>query len=236
MPVKKTKKEVKKPAQSKTVKKCCSFCGKNAETIGLLIAGPNDIFICDECVTVCLKILNNEAGGKFSLCPVINLKASQLLETLGSELSLPSNQRTRVKYDILYLASKNPLSEKIFSSYVLPLAEKHKVKVKHLKDILDSKTSFDKELLDIYNASLIIADVHGQDPDIMFFLGMINIIGKPLVMLIQNQADILKGLQNNRYIFYKNSEKSLSDISAQIQPAFQAIKKIKKLTKSLGKK
>lgn len=35
----------------------CSFCHKSAETQKRLIAGPNNIFICDECVEVCVSIL-----------------------------------------------------------------------------------------------------------------------------------------------------------------------------------
>ncbi|MDR1024636.1 MAG: ATP-dependent Clp protease ATP-binding subunit ClpX [Treponema sp.] len=38
----------------------CSFCGKSAEIARRLIAGPNDVFICDECVEVCRKILTEE--------------------------------------------------------------------------------------------------------------------------------------------------------------------------------
>ena len=38
----------------------CSFCGKSADMARRLIAGPNDVFICDECVDVCRKILTDE--------------------------------------------------------------------------------------------------------------------------------------------------------------------------------
>ncbi|MDR2739982.1 MAG: ATP-dependent Clp protease ATP-binding subunit ClpX [Treponema sp.] len=38
----------------------CSFCGKSADMARRLIAGPNDVFICDECVEVCRKILTDE--------------------------------------------------------------------------------------------------------------------------------------------------------------------------------
>ncbi|MDR0465418.1 MAG: ATP-dependent Clp protease ATP-binding subunit ClpX, partial [Treponema sp.] len=38
----------------------CSFCGKSADMARRLIAGPNDVFICDECIEVCKKILNEE--------------------------------------------------------------------------------------------------------------------------------------------------------------------------------
>ena len=38
----------------------CSFCGKSADMARKLIAGPNDVFICDECIEVCRKILYEE--------------------------------------------------------------------------------------------------------------------------------------------------------------------------------
>ena len=39
--------------------KVCSFCGKNADVARRLIAGPG-VYICDECVVVCQKILEEE--------------------------------------------------------------------------------------------------------------------------------------------------------------------------------
>ena len=40
--------------------RACSFCGKSADMARRLIAGPRDVFICDECVEVCRKILSEE--------------------------------------------------------------------------------------------------------------------------------------------------------------------------------
>ena len=40
--------------------KCCSFCGKTQDMVAKLIAGPNDIYICDECVEICAVIVEEE--------------------------------------------------------------------------------------------------------------------------------------------------------------------------------
>ena len=40
--------------------RACSFCGKSADMARRLIAGPKDVYICDECVEVCRKILTEE--------------------------------------------------------------------------------------------------------------------------------------------------------------------------------
>lgn len=40
--------------------KCCSFCGKTQDMVQKLISGPNDVFICDECVEICADIIEDE--------------------------------------------------------------------------------------------------------------------------------------------------------------------------------
>lgn len=39
----------------------CSFCGKPRTRLGKLIAGPG-VFICDECVSLCAAIMEDDAG------------------------------------------------------------------------------------------------------------------------------------------------------------------------------
>ena len=38
----------------------CSFCGKDQGHVQKLIAGPS-VFICDECVNLCVHILQDDA-------------------------------------------------------------------------------------------------------------------------------------------------------------------------------
>lgn len=38
----------------------CSFCGKAAEDVRRLIAGPEGVYICDECIGICDEILREE--------------------------------------------------------------------------------------------------------------------------------------------------------------------------------
>jgi ATP-dependent Clp protease ATP-binding subunit ClpX len=41
----------------------CSFCGKRQDQVKKLIAGPTPVFICDECVTLCKEIVDEEFSG-----------------------------------------------------------------------------------------------------------------------------------------------------------------------------
>jgi len=38
----------------------CSFCGKQQDQVERLIAGPNGVYICDQCVDLCQEIIREE--------------------------------------------------------------------------------------------------------------------------------------------------------------------------------
>lgn len=40
----------------------CSFCGKTEDEVHKLIAGPDGVYICDECIGICADILDEEFG------------------------------------------------------------------------------------------------------------------------------------------------------------------------------
>ena len=50
------------PAQNIGKPLHCNFCGKSQIEVSKLIAGPNNIFICNECVTLCVDILFEEVA------------------------------------------------------------------------------------------------------------------------------------------------------------------------------
>ncbi len=43
----------------------CSFCGKKESQVQKMLSGPNGIYICNECVEVCMEILEEEEQGSY---------------------------------------------------------------------------------------------------------------------------------------------------------------------------
>jgi ATP-dependent Clp protease ATP-binding subunit ClpX len=41
----------------------CSFCGKTEDQVRKLIAGPDGVYICDECIEICAEIIDEEFAG-----------------------------------------------------------------------------------------------------------------------------------------------------------------------------
>ena len=67
----------------------CSFCGRTENQVNRLISGPNGVYICDECVDICGRIIDDaeEDEGEGREQPVsaadINLmKPAQIKEFL----------------------------------------------------------------------------------------------------------------------------------------------------------
>lgn len=47
-------------ANNSDFRPCCSFCGKSSEQVGRLLSGPSGVYICNECITLCAEILEDE--------------------------------------------------------------------------------------------------------------------------------------------------------------------------------
>src|SRR5512143_604462 len=48
--------------RTKRGEEACSFCNRSQEQVSRLIAGPDSVFICDECVELCREILVEETN------------------------------------------------------------------------------------------------------------------------------------------------------------------------------
>ena len=40
----------------------CAFCGKTGDLVNAMISGPNGIYICDECISVCADAMMRDMG------------------------------------------------------------------------------------------------------------------------------------------------------------------------------
>ena len=40
----------------------CAFCGKRPHQVAAMISGPNGIYICDECISVCADAMMRDLG------------------------------------------------------------------------------------------------------------------------------------------------------------------------------
>ncbi len=91
---------------------CCSFCNKPQEQANKLIAGPG-VYICDECVTLCMSILEDEFLKK-------NSKTSKFDKIDLEEIKLPRPKEIKAILDDYVIgqeSAKVALSVAVYNHY-----------------------------------------------------------------------------------------------------------------------
>ncbi len=64
----------------------CSFCGKPKEMVKKLIAGPNGIYICNECIEICGEVLKEDNGKESNAEQVKLLKPADIKAKLDEHI------------------------------------------------------------------------------------------------------------------------------------------------------
>lgn len=64
----------------------CSFCNKNQDQVRKLIAGPNNVYICDECIEICSEIVEEEFDDTVADTDINLLKPAEIKSFLDQHV------------------------------------------------------------------------------------------------------------------------------------------------------
>ena len=139
-------------------KKRCSFCGKTQDMVAKLIAGPGDVFICNECVEICADIIEEE----------LDEQEAEAVESATDDINLlkPAEIKKFLdEYVIGQDAAKRVLSVAVYNHYKRILADKGDDDVELQKSNIimvgptgSGKTYLAQTLAKIINVPFAIAD------------------------------------------------------------------------------
>jgi hypothetical protein len=217
----KTPKDTASAPEKAATERFCSFCRKSSNNAYRMIAGPDNIIICDECLNVCVKIMVQEADAPLWI--PVSSQHSLFSEYLGTKRNFPTAKAFDKGWHIAYLAPHNREFDVVFSSHIAPLAAQNSLDIIRLPAVFGKQKSISGIMKNLYEAVILIVDVSGKDPDVLYVLGMAHLIGKPLVILSQDPADIPADLKKDRRIIYENSENGLKIIGHYLSPVFNFV-------------
>lgn len=133
----------------------CSFCGKTQDQVRKLIAGSNNVYICDECIDLCGEILEEELEGQeeegldFS---AINLLKPKEIKSFLDEYVIGQDDAKKVLSVAVYNHYKRVTSRKILD------VEVQKSNILMLGPTGSGKTYLAQTLAKVLNVPFAIAD------------------------------------------------------------------------------
>lgn len=129
----------------------CSFCNKPQEQVRKLIAGPNGVYICDECIDVCADILDEEFEETSDELEINLLKPKEIKSFLD-EYVIGQDEAKRALAVAVYNHYKRITSEKSLD------VEIQKSNILMLGPTGSGKTYLAQTLAKVLNVPFAIAD------------------------------------------------------------------------------
>ncbi|MEZ3434041.1 MAG: ATP-dependent Clp protease ATP-binding subunit ClpX [Lachnospiraceae bacterium] len=134
----------------------CSFCNKTQAQAHKLIAGPNGIYICDECVEVCAEIIEEEMeydeSGAWSPFSDINLLKPEEIKAFLDQYVIGQDEAKKVLSVAVYNHYKRIMAERDLG------VELHKSNILMLGPTGCGKTLLAQSLAKVLNVPFAIAD------------------------------------------------------------------------------
>jgi len=186
----------------------CSFCGKSQHEVAKLIAGPS-VCICDECVELCGDIILEEkkqgSGGE----------APPSVEAGAADAPPPP------RLAFLFCPTGKPY-DRIFGDVIRPAVEAAGFTVERANEVFGARPGFEDLWNRISSATIVVADVTGSDPGVMYELGMAHAVGVP-AMLIAQRTDAIPFYDKDRCVIYSDTPRGHLKLADQIKKTLDSV-------------
>lgn len=98
----------------------------------------------------------------------------------------------------------------VYEDHVKKVASKLKLRIKRGDDFFTSHDIMKDIWFSIVRANIIIADCTGRNPNVFYEIGIAHTIGRPIIIITQNEQDVPFDLRAIRYIKYEYTPRGMN--------------------------
>lgn len=207
----------------------CSFCGKSQHEVSKLISGPA-VCICDECADLCGEIILTDAPDNPLALPSVKalLKHNPTAEIDLTQLGvMPRFNKLRFQLKKNYVFYLCPFQEpfnSIYKDHVRVSANSMGFTIDRADEIYGTQPIIEDIWEAINCAEIVIADVTGRNPNVMYEIGMAHTVGKPVVIITQSIEDVPFDLRHHRCIVYAYTPPGCRELQEKIEGTLRFLK------------
>jgi hypothetical protein len=196
-------------------KKYCSFCYSESR----LISGPG-VYICYKCIDFCTEIVATGRNGDHLLPRTREALDFEKFSLMFKELGLrpaptPLKFRRRDKHAFLLCPFAEPFNT-IYADHIRPAVQEVGFSIDRADEIFGTQPIIEDIWTSINTAHVVIADVTGRNPNVMYEIGMAHTVGRPTLIITQDINDVPFDVKHHRCVVYSYTPRGCEQLRKRI--------------------
>lgn len=117
--------------------------------------------------------------------------------------SIFGSPNKKYTYDLFVLMPFTLNLKPVYDDHIKKVAQTQKLSIARADDFFSQNSIIHEVWSAIAQASILIADCTGKNPNVFYEIGIAHTLGKPVILITQNQDDVPFDLRHIRYIHYE---------------------------------
>lgn len=115
-----------------------------------------------------------------------------------------------------YVGPFDERATSIYQSHIREAIERVGLTIHRSDEIFGTSPVMDDIWISLNEAGIVLAEISGRNPNVMYEIGMAHTIGKKVIIITQDSSDIPFDLQRHRYIVYSDTPAGLEELEKKI--------------------
>jgi len=124
---------------------------------------------------------------------------------------------------VFVLMPFSPEFHEVYEDAIKPVVESQGLRCLRADEIFDNKDIVEDVENAIQEALLLVAELTGRNPNVLYEAGYARALDKEVIMLTQNENDVPFDLRNRRYIRYGTSGRQLTELQKKLTKTLHTV-------------